>query len=93
MAEQSLQTLTQALNENSHFLRQNAQVIDTNNSSVTELSQRLSEQLDTQDTGHVRSYSNQIKPFDGNPKLYDAWLKDLEKYSFLNSYDEIQRKT
>ena len=92
MAEQSLQTLTQALNENSHFLRQNAQVIDTNNSSVTELSQRLSEQLDTQDTGHVRSYSNQIKPFK-NPKLYDAWLKDLEKNSFLNSYDEIQRKT
>ena len=96
MAEQEIQQLSQAVNENSHYLRQNAQVMTESNTCITECTRTLADKLGDLEFGHVNEHKDKfstghIRMFNGEPKYFDQWMKSIEKHAFLARYGD-QRK-
>ena len=93
MAEEAIQQLSQAVNENSHYLRQNAQVMTESNTCITECTRTLTDKLGDLEFGDVNEHKDKfstglIRMFNGEPKYFDQWMKSIEKHAFLV---EVQR--
>ncbi|MEW8547173.1 MAG: hypothetical protein AB2693_26985 [Candidatus Thiodiazotropha sp.] len=99
MAEQQLHNLTQVLNENNQILMQNSQTVDLNSRAVAESANKIAASLEDYSFGDLSGpKSNEgkipfvIKAFDGNPKEFDTWIKQIEKHAFLFNCDDRKKQ-
>ena len=91
MAETELTSLTKALNDNSQFLRAHAQTVDINTRAVAESTNALGEQLQRVKINDAPIQHAPIQSFGGNPKYFEIWVKEIEKYAFIRRSDDRQK--
>ena len=97
MTEQSIQALAQAIGENSQVTHQNSQTMDHNSRTITKCTNKLANTLEEISFGDTLGHGNSegkipfnIKQFNGEPKEFESWIKQIEKHAFL--FDCSDRK-
>ena len=95
MAE--FQELAKAINDNSQCLVQTAQGMSEHNRTMIECTKQIVAEVGSLDLGETENKEKsigfgQLKVFDGNPKLYENWIKDIEKAAFLNHANDRKKQ-
>ena len=95
MAE--FQELAKAINDNSQCLVQTAQGMSEHNRTMIECTKQIVAEVGSLDLGEAENKEKsigfgQLKVFDGNPKLYENWIKDIEKAAFLNHANDRKKQ-
>lgn len=85
MAE--VQDLTQALNDNTACLARTTQGLADNNHTMLECTRRRADDVSNLDFVDTEARDKltvptHIKVFDGTPRFYENWTKDIEKSAF-----------
>ena len=95
MAE--FQELAEAINDNSQCLVQTAQGMSEHNRTMIECTKQIAAEVSSLDLGETENKEKsigfgQLKVFDGNPKLYENWIIDIEKAAFLNHANDRKKQ-
>ena len=95
MAE--FQELAKAINDNSQCLVQTAQGMSEHNRTMIECTKQIVAEVGSLDLGEMENKEKsigfgQLKVFDGNPKLYENWIKDIEKAAFFNHANDCKKQ-
>ena len=95
MAE--FQELAKAINDNSQCLVQTAQGMSEHNRTMIECTKQIVAEVGSLDLGEAENKEKsigfgQLKVFDGNPKLYENWIKDIEKAAYLNHANDRKKQ-
>ena len=87
MAEQQIQALTKIFNENNQILMQNCQNLDLNSRVLSDSAKAIAHKLESLDPSLDRGTDSgripfNIKNFNGNPRDFDSWVKQVENMLF-----------
>ena len=83
--------------ENSQCLVQTVQGMSEHNQTMIECTKQIVAEVGSLDLGETKNKEKsigfgQLKVFDGNPKLYENWIKDIEKAAFLNHANDRKKQ-
>ena len=94
---EEFQELTKAINDNSACLVQLAKNMDQNNHTLIECTRQICREVGSIDLDHDSNKGKMtgvghIRIFDGNPKQYEDWVKEIEKTAFLSNASDRKRQ-